>query len=230
MAIDVVAFSTEGHRLLMACPLSPADIARKADVPRQRVSQWRTGRSRPSGEAREALERAIGISATSWDAPPVAQPGGPKTVPPSPPVVDDAPVDLGALDSAPSAELEDLGLAGLEGVVSRLRELAPSLPPRERVQAIAAEGRIHTTIVNIRAKEADARREYLDSEDFRQDVRLLVAAFPSSAAMVRSVLGRLGVELPPPATQAASVVHAAPRTADDVERLIGEHSLPQTGA
>ena len=119
-------------------------------------------------------------------------------------------------------ELELYGVAGLEAVIDRLRELAPSLPPRERVQAVVAEGRLHAVLAGLQQRDRDARREYLDGAEFREDMRLVAAAVPGSAAELRVQLGRLGVELPAPAVEGARVNRAAPRTVADVEALAVE--------
>ena len=190
-------------------------------LPRPRISEWRSGKTRPNAEARRALEAApgIGIPVGAWDAPPTAKPKG-EAVP-----ADAAPIDVPGLSSASSGELEAFGVDGLEGVIGRLRLMAADLPPRERVQAVATEGRLHQALAGLRAREADARLEYLASAEFQTDVRLLCAAVPSSAGELRARLARFGIELPAPTVATVETARPPPRTKADVETIVRELEL-----
>jgi transcriptional regulator with XRE-family HTH domain len=221
MTIEVHEYATEGHRLLVESPLSPSELSAKSGLPRPRISEWRSGKTRPNAEARRALEAApgIGIPVGAWDAPPTAKPKG-EAVP-----ADAAPIDVPGLSSASSGELEAFGVDGLEGVIGRLRLMAADLPPRERVQAVATEGRLHQALAGLRAREADARLEYLASAEFQTDVRLLCAAVPSSAGELRARLARFGIELPAPTVATVETARPPPRTKADVETIVRELEL-----
>ena len=227
MTVQVREFTTEGHRLLWELEYSPAEVAKLAGIARQRVSEWRSGRKRPDLEARQALERAVGIPARTWEAPPMRR--EPAAAPPAPAVqpppaaaqeakeaASPGPIDLAAVD------LPSLGLAGLEALAKRLRALEPSLPPRERVSALQAEARVVAVHEQLRQRSADARTEYLRSPDFLAEVRALLAVVPSSADELRTHLARLGVSLPPAPATSGAAVEEPPATAEDVDDLIRE--------
>jgi transcriptional regulator with XRE-family HTH domain len=106
MAMQVLQFTTEGHRLLVESFYRPAEVARLAGVARQRVSEWRAGQKRPVAEARSALERAIGIPSRAWVSPPLRrEPRRPA----------DVPAAVRALLSG--ALLSEIGLADFAGVI-----------------------------------------------------------------------------------------------------------------
>jgi transcriptional regulator with XRE-family HTH domain len=227
MTVQVHEFATEGHRLLVESTYSPAEIAKLSGVRRQRVSEWRGGQKRPDAEARAALERAIGIPARTWEAPPVRREPTPKpeasavhTMPPS--AAPDAagkatgvPLDLEGVD------LAGLGLEGLAGLVLRIRALEPTLPPRDRVTALQSEARVLQMHETLRQKAADARAEWLASAEFLAEVRALVAVVPPPAAELRAHLGRLGVVLPAPPSP-ATAPEDPPASLDDVDELLDE--------
>jgi transcriptional regulator with XRE-family HTH domain len=64
---------TEGRRALLSIGqrTTAREVAARCRVSPSRVSEWLSGRCRPSERAREALERTsgYGIPASSWDAP-----------------------------------------------------------------------------------------------------------------------------------------------------------------
>ena len=237
MTVQVHEFTTEGHRLLVESPYSPAEIAKLAGIARQRVSEWRSGRKRPDGEARAALERAIGIPARTWEAPPVRREPTPKpeaspATPASaahdtPGKATSVPLDLEGVD------LAGLGLEGLAGLVLRIRALEPTLPPRDRVTALQSEARVLQMHETLRQRAADARAEWLTSAEFLAEVRSLVAVVPPPAAELRAHLGVakepalalahvLGLGLDEHADAiAALVVDDSPRTARLLSLLEG---------
>jgi transcriptional regulator with XRE-family HTH domain len=225
MTVQVHEFTTEGHRLLVESPYSPAEIAKLAGIARQRVSEWRSGRKRPDGEARAALERAIGIPARTWEAPPVRREPTPKpeaspATPASaahdtPGKATSVPLDLEGVD------LAGLGLEGLAGLVLRIRALEPTLPPRDRVTALQSEARVLQMHETLRQRAADARAEWLTSAEFLAEVRSLVAVVPPPAAELRAHLGRLGVVLPAPPSP-ATTPEDPPASLDDVDELLHE--------
>ncbi len=221
MTVQVREFTTEGHRLLWELEYSPAEVAKLAGLARQRVSEWRSGRKRPDIEARQALERAVGIPARTWEAPPMRR--EPAAAAPAPPVVQEAPgapspgpIDLAAVD------LPSLGLGGLEALAKRLRALEPTLPSRERVSALQAEARVVAVHEQLRQRSADARTEYLRSPEFLAEVRALLVVVPSSADELRAHLGRLGVMLQPAPATSGAALEEPPATPEDVDDLIRE--------
>lgn len=241
MAEKVTHYATDGQRILCECGIGQAEIGRRIEAPRQRVGDWCSGRSRPTPDWRRALASAGICPVEAWDRPAATPtpPASPSLPAPSRPSVDKPtppasqvlptpprePFDKAtpdSLDKASPDDLEAYGVTGLEAVVDRLREEAPTLPPRERVQCIATEGRIHTVIANLRAKERDARLSYLRSTEFAQDMRLLSAAIPDSAAELRAALARLGVDIPAPPVAASKANRKPPSSAIDVEALVRE--------
>jgi transcriptional regulator with XRE-family HTH domain len=243
MTLEAREYFTEGHRLLCESSYSPAEIAKLAGLPRQRVSEWRSGRKRPTDDARAALERAIGIPARTWEQTPTrreplpvapsvgashaqAAPGeanGTEEPPaplPGPPGATLA--DVERLASSP--ELPALGLAGLERLAARIRAIEPTLPPRERVSALQAEARVLQVHETLRARAEDARDEFVRSPEFREDVRSLVSALTGlDAAGLRDRLRRLGVaDLPETTPELAEPDLEAPTTAEDVDAILVE--------
>lgn len=223
MTVQVREFTTDGHRLLWELPYSPAEVARLAGLARQRVSEWRSGRKRPDPEARQALERAVGIPVRAWEAPAMRR--APAATPPLPAVpaaAQDVPGEVNRLETVDlPADLPSLGLAGLEALAKRVRALEPTLPPRERVTALQAEARILAVHEQLRLKAANAREDYLRSPEFLSEVRALLAVVPSSADELRAHLARLGVVLPA-APSTSSTVDEPPTTVDDVDELLRE--------
>ncbi len=226
MTVQVREFTTEGHRLLVESPYSPAEVAKLAGVARQRVSEWRSGRKRPDAEARAALERAINIPARTWEAPPARReptpgPGASPPAAPTSPAQDASGKATGVPLDLEGVDLAGLGLEGLAGLVLRFRALEPTLPPRDRVTALQSEARVLQMHETLRQKAADAREEYLASSEFLAEVRALVAVVPPPAAELRSHLGRLGVVLPAPPSP-ATAAGDPPSTVDDVDELLHE--------
>lgn len=236
MAEKVRHYATDGQRILCESGIAQTEIGKRIDAPKQRIGDWCSGRSRPTPEWRRKLEVEGICPVDAWDrpaaapAPPPAPlipgqekgsvaPAAPLPLPPRPAFDVATPTSL---EVASVGELEGYGVTGLEAVVDRLRKLAPTLPPRERVQAIASEGRLHTVIANLRAKERDARLEYLQSPEFASDMRLLSVAIPAGSVELRACLVRLGVELPSPPTTTAKTKRRPPAKPADVEALILE--------
>lgn len=222
MTTEVREYGCEGQRLSVESPYSVAETARLIGRPKQRVSDWWRGKCRPSTEDRGALEKAIGVPSRAWDAPPLrkepATPAKPVAV-----VVDATPVaPVPGIPDVESLDLPALGLSGLERLAARLRALEPSLPPRERVSALQAEARVLAVHEGLRQKAADQREEYLQSADFLEGVRALLAVVPGSATELRAHLGRLGVALPPPPAASSIVVDEPPANAEDINDLIRE--------
>jgi hypothetical protein len=118
-------------------------------------------------------------------------------------------------------DLPSFGLAGLENLAARMRALEPTLPPRERVTALQAEARILAAHEALKQKQADARRDYFESQEFKDDVRVLAAALPDGTEL-RRLLARFGVSLPEPPATATTGEIAGPETAEDVEEVIVE--------
>lgn len=226
MGVSVREYTSEGHRLLLAAPYSPSEIARLATVARPRVSEWRSGRVKPSQEDRQKLQAAIGIPARMWDAAPIVQAPPQPTTGPAPAPAPRAPAasspDLDADLSDP--ELAGMGLEGLERFSKAILARLGGLTPKDQIRAIEVAGRLVTVHEQLRLKSVDARREYLDSPEFRRDAAILSAAFPVPAAEFRAQLSRFGVELPPPPadTVAGDGLQGAPTSAEDVEELLGE--------
>jgi hypothetical protein len=220
MTVEVREYGTEAQRLLVESSFSPTEIARLTGRPRQRVSDWRTGRCRPTQDDRVALERTIGVPARMWDAPPTRRAPAPASDPAASPGED-------ALSGAsvPGVDLEDLpalGLGGLARLASRLRALEPTLPPRDRVSALQAEARVLAVHEGLRQRSEDARAAWLASAAFLDEIRTLLAAVPGVAAeQLRLRLAALGVSLPPPPSPAA-VAEDPPRTVADVDELLSE--------
>ena len=213
--IEVVAYSNEGQRLLMEHTMGPNDIAKAIDVHAGRVTEWRSGQTRPNDATRRLLNSACGIPVASWDCAPTRTvetapapgPKGARTVSKTETV---AGPDRSGPREPTDEDLEAYGLAGLEALVDRLRETFPNLPAKDKVSAMNAEGRLHQTIASMRAKRFDARREYLDGSEFAHDVQILAAAWPGDAAALRAAVGRLGVTIPAPPTVAQMVNRKAP--------------------
>ena len=241
MVIEVTVYGSEGHRQLCNSPLSPSEIAKKTGLPPQRISEYRKGRSRPSGDARRALAAAKVVEIGAWECPPLApvppkastpQPSsaGAKAIhgatsaqaPSTPKGTAALPLDVAAVDSATFAELTAYGLGGLECLIDRLQELGPTLPPRERVAAIGTEGRLHSAIEAIKAKQFDARKDWLESAELDEMVGLLSAALPGDSTDFRAALSRFGVKLPPLCAVEVHVDRPPPKTRRDVEGLISE--------
>ena len=218
MSDAVREYATEGQRLLCECGRTQIDIARSAKVPKERVSAWFRGEYRPSAGARVRLAQEGICPADAWERPSTSSPTISKMeIPPT-----FAAVTPSVVERATEGALESYGITGLEAVVDNLRKLQPTLLAKERVAAIASEGRLHTTIANLRAKERDARREYLDSPEFAADMRLLSVAVGGEATDLRAALGRLGVELPAPPTAAVVVNRKPPTTKAHIDGLMEE--------
>jgi transcriptional regulator with XRE-family HTH domain len=227
VGVTVREFTSEGHRLLLAAPYSPSEIARLANIARPRVSDWRAGRVKPTTDDRQKLQTAVGIPARAWDAPPLFQaPPQPTATPPSmasdtrPPAPSSPELD----DDLSDPEIAGMGLEGLERFSKAILARLTGLTPKDQIRAIEVAGRLVTVHEQLRLKSVDARRTYLGSAEFRRDVATLSAAIPASASEFRAQLARFGVDLPPPPTAAVAGdgLQDAPTTADDVEELLGE--------
>jgi hypothetical protein len=216
---EVREYACEGQRLLAESAFSQSEIARLMKRPKQRVSDWRSGRCRPAPEDRALLERTASIPARTWDSPPTRREPAPPPSPaqPAPAAPIPASVDLPPGDE----DLPALGLPALEALARRLRALEPTLPPRERVSALQAEARVLAVHEQLRQREADARTTYLASPEFLAEARALLAVVHHPAKELRAHLARLGVELPAPAS-ALAVADAPPATAADIDDLVQE--------
>lgn len=216
---DNVQVSTHGQQLLLASKYSAAEVARLLDVGRQRVSDWRRGVTRPDDAYRRAMSSKLGIPESAWGEPAVP---GDASMPPKPADVPPPVPDADRLAVMTDDEVDSMGLAGIQATARWLRRRRERLPPREAVQAAIAEGRLHDRYVTLLAKERTARQDYLEGQEFRDDVAVIRAAFPASACELRTRLGRFGVELPAPPSNRGRVEGAAPTIPADVEDLIGE--------
>jgi transcriptional regulator with XRE-family HTH domain len=223
--------STHGQQLLLACGYSAVEVANLIGVTRQRVSEWRRGTFRPDADARQRLAAKVNIPASAWDAaatrtaaqpvdPPGAASGPPKD--PTPAAATEPPADAAATIAAINATADAIGLDGIERVIAQLRAMTPGLPPREKVAASVAEGRLHDRLVSLRLKMVSAREEYFASSEFREDVALLASAFRATAEAFRSALSRFGVDLAAPEVTAEGVDVEAPETREDVDELVAE--------
>ena len=221
MTLQIREYLTEGQRLLALSRYIPAEVARLAGVARQRVTDWRTGRARPNPTDRVGLERAIGVPARMWDAPPVAQPAPGNGHGPTPEPVAAAATSTPEIDvTAAEGDLAGLGLDGLERLARQLEALAPTLPPRERVRCIEAHVRTLATHEQLRQRSTDARAEWLASSEFQAEVRALAAAFPEARGF-RERVRKLGITLPEPAAGKAKAPDP-PRTLEELDELIAE--------
>jgi transcriptional regulator with XRE-family HTH domain len=231
---DITDFSTHGQQLLAGSKYSASEIGRLLNVPRQRVSDWRRGKFRPEGEARQAIAKALGIPTTAWDAAPVRTASKPTAQ--TPPKISEPDRIVGPGDGEPTveaaaavrevaalsdADVDALGFEGIAAVIRRLRSMN-TLPPREAVSAAVAEGRLHDRLVQLRQKDANARRRYLESREFADDVTLLAGAFRASTAEIRTRLARFGINLPLPEPDVEEVNADPPATVEDVEDLCAE--------
>ncbi len=225
--------STHGQRLLLDCGYSAVEVANLIGVTRQRVSEWRRGTFRPDADARQRLAAKVGIPAPSWDAAPprtAPEPAAPATAQgagappkdPTPGAATEPAADASATIAAINATADALGLDGIERVICQLRAMTSGLPPREKVAASVAEGRLHDRLVSLRLKMVSARQEYFESAEFREDVALLASAFRATAEAFRSALSRFGVDLATPELVAEGVDVEAPETREDVDELIAE--------
>jgi hypothetical protein len=179
MSSKVFEFSCEGHRLLVESRYSSAEIVRLTGIPKQRISEWKGGQKRPTHDARGKLEKAIAIPARTWDQPPTRrQPTEEKEA--SPPLQPKPPPskEADAVPDLKDVDLPALGLTGLEQLAGRLRALGPTLPPREHVSCLQAEARVIAVHEQLQQKRADAREEYLASNAFQDDARLIAACAP----------------------------------------------------
>lgn len=219
MTVSPREFTSEGHRLLLAAAstYSPAEIARLVGVRRQRVSDWRSGRMRPTPDDRSKLERQIGVPSRTWDMPPtIATPAAVEAVPLAPASSDDAEGDEDAV--VPGV----LGLDALAALAENQHSLANATIGETKRKAYADYGRTLVAHETLRQKMTTARDEYFTSSEFRRDVAQLAGAFPDRAEAFRERLARVGVDIPAIAPTTIATNVEAPTSLEDVEELIGE--------
>lgn len=142
--------STEGQRLLLELRVKRAEVADACGVSGPLVSQWRSGKKRPSAAGRRVLEETFGIPAGAWDLAP-----GSQVTPSVPPAGN--PVPAPAPAAVPSPSLGAGRLTTIEGVnreIDLLEEMREeNLMPSERIKLSDTAGKFYA----IRARiEKDA--------------------------------------------------------------------------
>lgn len=142
--------STEGQRLLLTLGVKRSEIADACGVSGPLVSQWRSGKKRPSAAGRRALEETFGIPASAWDLAP-----GTQVTPSVPPEGNRGPAPIPAPISAPSSAAGRLTtLEGVNREIDLLEQMREeNLMPSERIKLSDTAGKFYA----IRARiEKDA--------------------------------------------------------------------------
>ena len=209
-------YNSEAHRLLHEVVThSSAELCRLGGFIPQRMSEWKSGRSKPNPTDRQRLESVAGIPARLWDAPPASQPRASKALPTSPDAIT---VEL----PFPTNEDFAMGPEGIACVIRRLDATLPQLCPKDRVAALRDMARHVAVHEKLRRDATTARAEYLSSSEFAEDCRALLGAFPGNAAHFRECLSRIGVSLPEAPSNEVGASREPPVDADDLDELISE--------
>ncbi len=209
-------YNSEAHRLLHEVVThSSAELCKLGGFVPQRMSEWKSGRSKPNATDRQKLETVASIPARLWDAPPNSQPKSAKPLPTSPAAIT---VEL----PFPTGEELQMGPTGIECVIRRLDATLPQLTPKDRVLALRDMAHHVAVHEKLRRDATTARAEYLSSTEFAEDCRALLGAFPGDAARFRECLSRIGVQLPEAPSNEVGASREAPVDSDDLDELIGE--------
>lgn len=144
--------------MLLSVKVRQADIAEICGVSRPLVSQWRTGKKRPSAPARRALEREYGIPAASWDLDP-----GAGAISPKPPRTPAQSTRAASPASPASSAITPGRPSTLDEVNERLRILGEirehGLMPSEQMKLVDTE----TKLLAIKARLEKEIELYEDS-------------------------------------------------------------------
>jgi len=165
---------TEGQRLLVEQKLPPVKLAKLIGVSAQRLDEWRTGTTRPSGANARKIFVAVGIPVDSW----ARLPG---TTTPEP----EATTEKRALTSL--AEIDEM-LAALRG--------GGALVEKERAKRSAERIALLRLKASIEYRDALAEdaivRGHPHWRRIREAIRTALAKYPEALASLAAELGALG--------------------------------------
>lgn len=173
---------SQGQAMLLQVTGSLAAIGEEVGTSAQSVHEWRTGRKKPSAQARERIEEAFGIPRKAWAALPGASSSELATA---------APAEL-VDESAPSSSLEHC--RQLLDTIRRERMQA-GLLPSERVKLATAEAQILALQARLeQAAELSEDRYVREHPTYHKLRSALVAALvphPAAAQAVAAALAKL---------------------------------------
>jgi len=154
----------EGARQLAALGLSLREIAREIGVTKQAVSDWRSGRRKPTEGFRRLLETKFGIPAAAWSKPAGGTASTTQPAPAPAANTNAAPVEAPSSSVAPdgAAAVEDGGPPGdrldhLNEVLRSIWDARKRAAGAELAKLTSAEGALIERLARLeQAKRAEA--------------------------------------------------------------------------
>lgn len=208
-------FENDGQRKLHASGVSQPTVVERLKASKSIVSAWFTGSGKPGPVHRASLERWLTIPRGDWDRPACLA-----ATPAPPPEPTHTPASTTEAAPGEAAPGESLGLDGLQRVILETQASLQSLSDRDRITARRDLARMQSEYAKLHRESQSAREAFLDSAEFSDICKTLLAAFPGDSLTFRDHLARAGVDLPlPPPVDVASQL-GPPTSLEDLDALI----------